>query len=353
MTRRMSEQQKASRKRAKWLAEFRGMLTDDELNVEALKGMGLSDSDIEAILGESVIIDAEVVEVEDPSTDQAVNRADEPAIHLPAVIVKPNPSEQQQDSIKYSQWSEEWWQHAKPEVQARRCKAHKKDGSQCLKAAINGATVCRYHGGAARHVKQAARARIENAADLMAKQLLRMAIDENVADAVKLSAIKDALDRGGLKAPETVVLSPGQQTGFDEIFDDIYSGPRTTGDPVSTNVSLGIDYRDIQGPVAQQQDQNHPTQHRDTADHSTRHAAGTPVDPYDPLSDRPAHTDPMVRPSSRGGRHNDLDEHSAPREYGRPARPGAQVSGYEAMRIAREAQELSRRLAGLESGLDD
>jgi hypothetical protein len=54
-----------------------------------------------------------------------------------------------------------------------------------------------------------------------------MAIDPDVSDAVKLSAIKDALDRGGLKAPNEVVVSGGAQSGFDEIFDDIATGSRS------------------------------------------------------------------------------------------------------------------------------
>lgn len=72
----------------------------------------------------------------------------------------------------------------------------------------------------------AARARLEDASDLMAKELLGMAIDPNVGDAVKLAAIKDALDRGGLKAPSEVVVSAGSQAGFEELFDDIATGTR-------------------------------------------------------------------------------------------------------------------------------
>lgn len=160
------------------------------------------------------VIDVEVVSVEDEAS-KAGAMEDGPR-PLPAVITR-EPSE------STSKIGRDWSNYAEPQ---RRCRAHKKNGEQCGNASILGSTVCRYHGGASKHVKQAARARIENATDRMAKELLGMAIDPDMAPAVKLSAIKDALDRGGLKAPETVVLSAGQQSGFEEIFDDIASGSR-------------------------------------------------------------------------------------------------------------------------------
>lgn len=43
--------------------------------------------------------------------------------------------------------------------------------------AIRGATMCRFHGGAAAHVKREARERHERAADRMAKALLGIATD--------------------------------------------------------------------------------------------------------------------------------------------------------------------------------
>jgi hypothetical protein len=86
---------------------------------------------------------------------------------------------------------------------------------------MNGSTVCRVHGGAAPHTQLAARVRLQNAADRMARELLKMAIDENVSDSVKLTAIRDALDRGGVgaKAEVDVSISPTlradhQQLGF-------------------------------------------------------------------------------------------------------------------------------------------
>ncbi|WP_081217578.1 hypothetical protein [Mycobacterium avium] len=144
--------------------------------------------------------------------------------------------------MDYPRWSEEWWQLASPEAQSRRCVAHKSNGNRCLKAAIKGATVCRTHGGATRHVKQAARIRLENAAELMAKQLLGIALTADT-DAVKLAAIRDALDRAGLKAPSELVLSQGEAKPYETVFDSIGGDPEAAGfasSPIEDSVSAGI-----------------------------------------------------------------------------------------------------------------
>lgn len=44
--------------------------------------------------------------------------------------------------------------------QARRCRAHRKDGQPCGCYAINGGRVCRIHGGAARQVRRKADERV-------------------------------------------------------------------------------------------------------------------------------------------------------------------------------------------------
>ena len=97
-------------------------------------------------------------------------------------------------------------------------------GSSVNNAAIRGSTVCRFHGGAAKHVKQAARARLENATDRMAKELLGIATSGQ-NEGVRLSAIKDALDRGGLKPPTEVAVGISNKP-WEEIFDDIVCGTR-------------------------------------------------------------------------------------------------------------------------------
>jgi hypothetical protein len=74
---------------------------------------------------------------------------------------------------------EDWWSKHRNE---NRCVAHRKIGERCLKAAIRGANVCRFHG-----------------------ELLGLATGAE-SEAVKLNAIRDALDRSGLGAKAEVSL---------------------------------------------------------------------------------------------------------------------------------------------------
>jgi hypothetical protein len=108
----------------------------------------------------------------------------------------------------------------------RRCTAHSsRTGERCRKWAIRGRATCATHGSGTKAAKRKARERLELAADRMARQLLRMATDDNVSDAVKLSAIRDALDRAGLKPPTTVDLEIGSRP-FAQILDKMESGSR-------------------------------------------------------------------------------------------------------------------------------
>lgn len=96
-----------------------------------------------------------------------------------------------------------WARSRHPE---RRCTAHRKNGDQCKNAARQGTNVCDFHGAKAPQVKRKARQRMEEAADRLACELLRMATDDDVADSVRLAAIRDALDRAGLSAKTAVAV---------------------------------------------------------------------------------------------------------------------------------------------------
>jgi hypothetical protein len=125
----------------------------------------------------------------------------------------------------YRQWTDEWWENvAGPEIV--RCVGHKKNGNRCKHAALNGANVCAYHGGRAPQVQQRAKVRIQMATEMAAKELLGMAADTSIPEGVRLSAIKDILDRGGLSIRQGVDIEVSAKP-FEKVFTKIVSGPRT------------------------------------------------------------------------------------------------------------------------------
>jgi hypothetical protein len=94
--------------------------------------------------------------------------------------------------------------------EARRCVAHKKNGEQCRRHARRGTSVCDFHGAKAPQVQRKARQRIEEATDRMARELLGIATGAE-SESVRLTAIRDALDRGGITAKSAVELSATQK----------------------------------------------------------------------------------------------------------------------------------------------
>ncbi len=115
-------------------------------------------------------------------------------------------------------WSEEWWANAKPEVQARRCKAHKKDGSRCAKAAMNFQRVCGTHGGKARHSVEAARRRMMENADPAVKKLTEIAFDPSKSDEIRLKATLAIIDRAGLSPRQAMEIQVGPSKPYEEVF---------------------------------------------------------------------------------------------------------------------------------------
>lgn len=106
------------------------------------------------------------------------------------------------------------------------CTAKRTNGEPCRKTAIRGSAgpVCATHGGSAPQVKRNARIRIERAADRMAEELLGIAADVSMPPAVRLGAIRDALDRGGVSAKTSVEVEVGPTPAWREVFDAAMGG---------------------------------------------------------------------------------------------------------------------------------
>jgi hypothetical protein len=126
------------------------------------------------------------------------------------------------DSAKPDKFSFEWWEGR---GNAGRCVGHRKNGDRCKRPTDPGAAVCGHHGARAPQVKAKARQRIEEAADRMAKALLKMASDENVSEVVRLRAITDALSRAGITEKTAVEVEVSLKP-FEQIITRVESGSR-------------------------------------------------------------------------------------------------------------------------------
>lgn len=134
--------------------------------------------------------------------------------------------------------------------QKRRCTAHNRQGNPCGQSPVPGATVCKFHGGAAPQTLKKARERLEAAADRMAARLLGIAESENVPAYVALQAVNSVLDRVGVTEPKevTVTVKP-----FDQLLGDVTGGSRAdyrraTGHPDPEPFSLPIGQADTHRP---------------------------------------------------------------------------------------------------------
>lgn len=103
----------------------------------------------------------------------------------------------------------------------RRCQArsigrtNNWQGNRCTQRALNGARVCRFHGGTIPNVKKAAQAALATAALPAAEKLIHIALKKrDVSDADRLKAIIQILDRAGVEGKQTVTveLALWQQT---------------------------------------------------------------------------------------------------------------------------------------------
>lgn len=156
--------------------------------------------------------------------------------------------EESHDNVSNPGRVEPLWGDGRNPDPSRICTARRTNGEPCRKVAIIGANVCATHGGSAPQVKRAARARLENAADRMAKELLRMAADDDVADSVKLAAIRDALDRAGVSAKTAVEVEIGPTKKFEDMLDGIMFG----GSRAESRAARGIPDEPLDAEVVEE-----------------------------------------------------------------------------------------------------
>lgn len=117
-----------------------------------------------------------------------------------------------------------WKPTLKNPVPPVRCVASTKAGKQCGRWSIRGGTLCYVHGGL-QHVHKEKADSVVRAARIRMLGLTGPAIDvledlitnNNTADAIRLKAAQDILDRNGLKAPEEVVVEVTHKNAGDEI----------------------------------------------------------------------------------------------------------------------------------------
>lgn len=101
-----------------------------------------------------------------------------------------------------------------------KCKAHKTNGDPCGRWPVKGATVCPKHGGSAPQVRRKAQERLAEAADSLMAALLKIASSAE-SEAVRLAAIKDALDRAGFAPAQLVKIGFGQEDKWGDLLEEI------------------------------------------------------------------------------------------------------------------------------------
>ncbi|CDQ43189.1 hypothetical protein [Mycolicibacterium neoaurum] len=197
----------------------------------------------------------------------------------------------------------------------RRCTATNAKGNRCRKIAIMGSSVCRNHGGSARQVVTKARVRVEMASNRLMGKLIEVAFDDTKPAAVQLDAIKDSLNRAGLKPREQVEVGP--ITAAEEIFSDIFTGTRA-----ESRRARGFESPD----------------HEIDSSNLVDHVLGSPSPPA-LVDDYADHAD--------YGRYADSDRPPAPqardaRSHRQSHQPGSHIVGEDALRIAADQRALPR-----------
>jgi hypothetical protein len=178
-------------------------------------------------------------------------------------------------------------------------------------------------------IKRAAQTRLDNAAELMAKELLGIALTAD-SEGVKLAAIKDALDRTIGKAPTTVEIGPTKP--YEEVLEGISTmsraeSRRARGVPDTQDNFAGVDHAHL---------------HASSQEGAERQSSSPPgqQDPANP--NQPAESLPRRESSDPTTDHRDIDRD-------RPQQPPRHLTGMDAIREANAANRQIGALKAIES----
>lgn len=209
----------------------------------------------------------------------------------------------------------------------RRCVATNSLGEPCRNFAIKNAKVCRAHGGSTRMVKEAARVRVEMASMKLMGKLIEIAFDDTRPSSVQLDAIKDSLNRAGLKPPEQVEVGPIKP--FEQIFDDISNErPNYAGNEPISGLDFDTSAETLDSSVGQ---------HDSTYSGPTNYQAGQ----SNPTEQQPQHHT-ATRDTYRPEQHADSTLSNANRGYSGDDRP----PGYAEMYPDRYRMAMSEPITG-------
>jgi hypothetical protein len=195
-----------------------------------------------------------------------------------------------------------------------------------------GSTVCRTHGGATKHVANKARIRVQMASNRLMGKLIEFAFDDTKPPDVQLRAIRDALDRSGLKPPAEVVLSPGEPKPYEELFDGIAEGTRAESRRARGIPDVEDNFAGVEGAHSQVSSQEGPE------DQSSR--PPTVLEPDD-------QTRPAATALRREFRNRTTDPRDFDRERDRQP-PQRHITGEAAIRLANEANRQIGALKAIE-----
>jgi hypothetical protein len=110
------------------------------------------------------------------------------------------------------------------------CKARRRNGQPCGNRPINGAVVCRMHGGSAPQVRAAAQVRLLLKADDLMSALLKIALDDKQPVQVRLVAIRDGLDRANLAGKQEIEIGVTARPTFEDVLEGVLVDVEEEGD---------------------------------------------------------------------------------------------------------------------------